>query len=489
MMVEMVLEEDEFDSENDSTKASDSPDALPAGSGRRKSGKVALDDVPEEDGGATGTAPDGTTKPQDRGTPADIAAAAASEERAKIARKAMNELYLHELFALLTCFLGPLLGAYLLHAIRSQLSRSEGLVSDFNLTVFILAAELPLFSHLIKLVKARTLHLQRVVEASPYGSAGNKSEEEEQQEKEEQEERLTLADVQHLVDKIEGLEAKLAMDNSNGNATDGSNNNNKNRKGKGMMLGTIAAAGSGAASGGGDSSSGFRKQEAALILREARNAVQPELDGLTRAVRRYEKRMTTMAVNTEWRLGSIEKRLDDAIALAAAAAKSSRNNGSAVGGGGRGRGGGNGGKGNSGWSGFFRGGEGSGSWSLWQSSNGRGFSGWLSDCVVWAVMLLLRPLFLFVTLPVRLLAGLIRRGSIRGDVRDRVRDRDGGRSSRGGGGNSGGAGGGGFSTASSGEGGRATTTSISRNNRGGRGADGSSSDLGSNRAGKGVVYR
>ena len=54
---------------------------------------------------------------------------------------ATNELYTHEMLALLSCFLFPLLGAYLLHTIRSQLSRpSEGLVSDYNLTIFLLAS-------------------------------------------------------------------------------------------------------------------------------------------------------------------------------------------------------------------------------------------------------------------------------------------------------------------------------------------------------------
>ena len=56
---------------------------------------------------------------------------------------ATNELYTHEVLALLSCFLFPLLGAYLLHTIRSQLSRpSEGLVSNYNLTIFLLASEL-----------------------------------------------------------------------------------------------------------------------------------------------------------------------------------------------------------------------------------------------------------------------------------------------------------------------------------------------------------
>ena len=88
---------------------------------------------------------------------------------------AANELYIHEVLALLSCFISPLLAAYLLHAIRSQLSRpSEGLISNYNLTIFVLASELRPMAHLVKLIQARTLHLQRVVNANPYDSLDGK---------------------------------------------------------------------------------------------------------------------------------------------------------------------------------------------------------------------------------------------------------------------------------------------------------------------------
>ena len=48
-----------------------------------------------------------------------------------------------------------MLGAYLLHTIRGQLTRpSEGLVSDYNLTIFLCAAEIRPVSHLIKMIHA-----------------------------------------------------------------------------------------------------------------------------------------------------------------------------------------------------------------------------------------------------------------------------------------------------------------------------------------------
>ncbi|KAJ9631627.1 hypothetical protein H2203_000026 [Taxawa tesnikishii (nom. ined.)] len=76
---------------------------------------------------------------------------------------AAKRLRKYENLALMSTFVLPALGAYLLHVIRGQLSRpSTGLVSDYNLTIFLLAAEIRPVRQLIKLVTKRTLHLQRV---------------------------------------------------------------------------------------------------------------------------------------------------------------------------------------------------------------------------------------------------------------------------------------------------------------------------------------
>jgi hypothetical protein len=70
----------------------------------------------------------------------------------------------HEMLALVSTFLFPAGAAYLLHVIRGQLSRpSEGLVSDYNLTIFLLAAEIRPIRQLIRLFTHRTIHLQRIV--------------------------------------------------------------------------------------------------------------------------------------------------------------------------------------------------------------------------------------------------------------------------------------------------------------------------------------
>jgi len=213
--------------------------------------QTTLDEVPEE-----GSEPKPAAKPF---------------RRLPVHEAATNELYTHEILALLSCFIFPLLGAYLLHTIRSQLSRpSEGLVSNYNLTIFLLASELRPMAHLVKLIQSRTLHLQRIVNANPYDSNGKDS-----------------ADIKDLVHRIEDLEARSSITDPSSSMTEA------NLSGK----------------------------QSAVLTTEVRRGLQPDLDALNRAVRRYEKRATLQAFQTESRLLDLEARLSDAISLAAAAAK------------------------------------------------------------------------------------------------------------------------------------------------------------------------
>lgn len=249
-MTEMVIE-DETDAEA-SQQATDSK---------------TLDDVPEED-----EKPKSPDPPPH--TPADVS------RRSRQA--ALNELYAHEIMALTSCLLFPGLAAYLLHAIRGQLSRpSEGLVSDYNLTIFILAAEIHPLSHLLKLVRARTLHLQRVVNVNPYKGTSP-----------------ALSQVQDMARRLAELELQAAAGFPSNGASD---------SGKQPV------------------------QQNTALVREVRNAIQPELDALNRAVRRYEKKATVLAFQTESRFGAIDARLNDAISLAAVAAKNSVSQGSFLG--------------------------------------------------------------------------------------------------------------------------------------------------------------
>lgn len=136
-------------------------------------------------------------------------------------------------------------------------------------------------SHLVKLVQARTLHLQRVVKDNPYQSV------DEQQNQ----------DISDIRDKISELEERVQA----------------------APLQT-----SGPLSGEAGKGRTVDEKSMAVIGTNVRRQVQPELDALNRAVRRYEKRAALQAMQTESRLLDLEARLGDAISLAAAAAKGSQ---------------------------------------------------------------------------------------------------------------------------------------------------------------------
>lgn len=205
------------------------------------------------------TAPD-----TDTNKPRSSSPSARPQQQADGLDSVATELRVHELLALLSCFLFPLLGAFLLHTIRSQLSRpSEGLVSNYNLTIFLLVSELRPTAHLVRMIQARTLHLQRTLNANPYAQPDQ-------------------SDLVSLTKRLEELEA------------------------------WSAAKGSTEAGNGG----------VATVSSEVRRALQPDLDALNRAVRRYEKKATLQTMQTESRLLNLESRLNDALSLAAAAAQS-----------------------------------------------------------------------------------------------------------------------------------------------------------------------
>ena len=190
---------------------------------------------------------------------------------------AQQELRMHETLAFMSCFLFPLLAAWLLHGIRSQLSRpSEGLVSNYNLTIFLLVAEIRPLSHLIKMIQRRTLFLQRTVNLDTLQDQTKAD-------------RTKLDD---FLNRIEDLEAHVADDIAS------------NEKAPTETPDIVVAKAS---------------SQASL---ELRRSIQPELDALNRAMRRYEKRSTISAVQQEARMQELEARVKDVVVLAAAAQRS-----------------------------------------------------------------------------------------------------------------------------------------------------------------------
>lgn len=232
--------------------------------------KSPLEHVSEEDSN------DGGLDTSQRQASQSKAAKAAAQASSVQQQAALRELYRHEVISLLACFALPLVSAYLLHAIRAQLSRpSEGLVSNYNLTIFLLVSELRVFSHMIKLFQSRTLHLQRVVHANPYSHALGSDK--------------TLID--DLLVRLQRLESQPSVHEAL-----------LQNKSEGNMP---------------------RDKGDADIAKDVRNTIQPDLDALNRAVRRYEKKATLLQLQTESRFAAVDARLEDAIALAAAAAKNS----------------------------------------------------------------------------------------------------------------------------------------------------------------------
>lgn len=166
------------------------------------------------------------------------------------------------------------MAAWLLHTIRSQLTRpSEGLVSDYNLTIFILVAEVRPSAHLIKLIQRRTLSVQRRVHADTLFDS----------------KRAEKQQLRELSGRLEELEAHVANRIAGADPLNGTN---------GEELAAKASA---------------------LATSDVKKTVQPELDALNRAMRRYEKRITISSVQVEARLQDLETRLNDVVSLAAAA--------------------------------------------------------------------------------------------------------------------------------------------------------------------------
>ncbi|KAL5337144.1 hypothetical protein BJX70DRAFT_399952 [Aspergillus crustosus] len=200
---------------------------------------------------------------------------------------AVRELQIHELAALASCFIFPLIGTWILHTIRSNLSRpSEGLVSNYNLTIFLLAAEIRPFSHLLKMVQLRTLHLQRIISDSDAADA-------------DLEPSKLGSKLTDLVKRLDELESNLAsrFDTQDDKENDPTRELTPQEQEYTYSLVSEAAA-------------------------EYHRGFQSDIDALNRAVRRYEKRTAVSAYETKTRLHSLETKLRDALSLAAAAQRS-----------------------------------------------------------------------------------------------------------------------------------------------------------------------
>nr|POE64995.1 hypothetical protein CFP56_34663 [Quercus suber] len=189
--------------------------------------------------------------------------------------QAAADLRRQEILALIATFVFPLLAAYLLHVIRAQLSRpSTGLVSDYNLSIFVLAAEIRPCRQLCRLIANRTLNLKRTATGADKPAWESKS------------------TFSILLQRVDDLESRLSEIHG------------------GLPSLTIA-----------------QKADIGELQSEMKKRYEPRLEGLERAVRRYEKRSTTFTMAIDQRLLALEGRTNDAFSLAAVAAQNSRGHG------------------------------------------------------------------------------------------------------------------------------------------------------------------
>lgn len=220
------------------------------------------DTILEEDEDSTTGSLERATSATDTPEESKRVEGAASSTVPHASDQAREELKRTELLAFVACFIGPLLGAFLLHNIRSQFTHRtrDGIVTDLHLTIYMMGAEIRPMSRLMKMVNERTLHLQRIVRDVPRDQTSSSS-------------------SRGLPQRLAELEARFDGPTQNSHV------------------------------------------DVAKITAEVRQSMQLQLDALNRAVRKYEKRHMAQSIQIEARFQGIDERLKDTLSLAAAAAR------------------------------------------------------------------------------------------------------------------------------------------------------------------------
>ncbi|KAL5121754.1 hypothetical protein ACEQ8H_000441 [Pleosporales sp. CAS-2024a] len=174
---------------------------------------------------------------------------------------ARSKLKQWELVAFASCFLAPMLGAYVVHYLRSQFTHRarDGIVTDLNLFFYVCISQVRPTRQFFDMISQRTLHLQRLVIAEPLSKAAS-------------------ASAQRLPQRLAALETRLE--------TPASHHVDVNK-----------------------------------ITNEVRQSMQHQLDALNRAVRKYEKKQLAQTMQIEARFHDIDVRLRDTLSLAASAAR------------------------------------------------------------------------------------------------------------------------------------------------------------------------
>jgi hypothetical protein len=227
-----------------------------------------------DDGGDLDAGQHGPAGTNGSGSPHPTAEQSSRETRVSSANRNLRRF---EVLALTSCFFSPVGVSFLLHALRPHLSRpSGGLVSNSNLTLFVLAAEVRPVLHLCALISQKTLYWQRIVSPLKTDSPGQ-------------------SELREMLKRIESLESQrdtathAPEDNFSLNGTSQPNNQPSSSDSADSLIATV------------------------------KQALQPQIDALNRAVRRYEKRSAAQSALLDARLRQADGRAADALTLAAAA--------------------------------------------------------------------------------------------------------------------------------------------------------------------------
>lgn len=197
-----------------------------------------------------------------------------SEKHGREREDALRELKAREFWAFAACFFMPIVGASLLHAIRGQLSRpSEGLISNYNLTIFTLGAELRPVRHLFKLIRNQTLHLQRIVQADP-----------------DQEPKPSRIQLSELVKRLDELQHRVEDAET-----------------------TAGKAGAEARASAKATQRQDPKRERDMLVREVQDLIQPSLDLLARSCRQNADRQDQFCEKVNAKFDHTDVMLSDCI--------------------------------------------------------------------------------------------------------------------------------------------------------------------------------
>ncbi|KAL2123951.1 hypothetical protein VTJ04DRAFT_316 [Mycothermus thermophilus] len=227
------------------------------------------------------------------------------EKRKRRAQAALRRLRTLEVLALLVCFAAPAAATYFLYWARGFLIwPSDGLFTNLNLGIVLAATEIAPLSHAIKLLLSHTLHLQHVVNTNPYKMI-----------------RITPTKYNELLIRLDELEQRLQSYSSPPTSPPPDTKQPPSQPQPQAVPNPNDPVPICRYCADPSRQRALTRQVREDVFRQVRAAVQPDVDAVVRAVRRYEKKHSALVHDTDARMAELRARLDDAIALSALVAR------------------------------------------------------------------------------------------------------------------------------------------------------------------------